>query len=109
MPIGVAVATALFFSAQIVHAQSTVGELLDKGGKKLLKEDYAAMFPYAMKYWWPQGDGEGDLLVRADGTLSGTEYHYQRRGDRRRSAADVAGRAVRPHRRKPRQAAAVSG
>jgi hypothetical protein len=60
-------------------AQSTVGELLDKGGKKLVKADYDAMTPFRVKYVWPQGGGEGDLLYSADGTLSGSEYQYSSR------------------------------
>jgi hypothetical protein len=62
-------------------AQSTVGELLDKGGKKLTGADYAAMTPLRTKYVWPQGGGEGDLVYLADGTLSGSEYQYSSRSE----------------------------
>ena len=59
------------------HAQSNLGELLDKGGRKLMREDYAALPPFRVQYRWPQGGGEGDLVYKADGTLVGTEYHSQ--------------------------------
>ena len=61
------------------HAQSTVGELLDKGAKKLVKADYAALFPATFSYVWLNKEGEGDLLYKSDGTLSGIERHYASR------------------------------
>lgn len=64
-----------------VWAQSNVGDLLDKGGKKLTKADYAAMVPFRVKYVWPDRGGEGDLVYQADGTLSGLESHYVSRSD----------------------------
>ncbi len=64
-----------------VQAQSTVGELLEKGGKKLMKEDYTGLVPFRVKYVWPNRGGEGDLVYAADGTLSGTEHHYPSRSD----------------------------
>ena len=64
-----------------VLAQSNVGDLLDKGGKKLTKADYTAMVPLRIKYVWPIGGGEGDLLFQADGTLTGSEYHYGSRSE----------------------------
>lgn len=71
------VSTASFNSM----AQSTVGELLDKGGKQWLKADYEGLFPARMQYRWPNGQGEGDLLFTADGQLSGTEHHYASRSE----------------------------
>ena len=57
------------------HAQSKLGELLDKGAKKLSKDDFAALLPATLIYTWPDKQGEGELLFKADGTVSGTEYH----------------------------------
>lgn len=62
-------------------AQSTVGDLLDKGGQKLVKADYDALVPFRMTYVWPQGGGEGDLIYKPDGTLSGSEYQYSSRSE----------------------------
>jgi hypothetical protein len=59
--------------------QSTVAELLDKGGKKLLKDDYATLTPFRVVYQWPNRQGEGDLFYAADGTLNGSEYHNSSR------------------------------
>lgn len=70
------VVIALGLVANLASAQSNLGELLDKGAKKMLKEDYAAMAPFRVQYLWPQGGGEGDLVYKADGTLAGTEYHW---------------------------------
>ncbi|MES2960312.1 MAG: hypothetical protein V4792_19140 [Pseudomonadota bacterium] len=72
-------AAVLFTSS--AAAQSTVGELLDKGAKKILKEDYLAMMPMRLQYQWPNRQGEGDLVFRADGSLSGSEYHYASRSE----------------------------
>lgn len=74
-------AAALALAAAAASAQSTVGELLDQGGQKLLKTDYAQMAPFRVKYIWFQGGGEGDILFNADGTLSGSEYHYSSRSE----------------------------
>ncbi len=63
------------------NAQSNLGELLDKGGKKLLKADYIALAPFRVKYVWFQGGGEGDLVYAANGTLTGSEYHYPSRSE----------------------------
>lgn len=67
--------------APVANAQSNLGELLDKGGKKLLKADYIALAPFRVKFEWPQGGGEGDLVYAANGTLTGTEYHYPSRSE----------------------------
>ncbi len=71
-------ASSLSFSSL---AQSTVGELLDKGGKQWQKADYEGMFPARLQYRWPNGQGEGDLVFTADGQLSGSEYHYASRSE----------------------------
>ncbi len=73
------VIATLFIVSFGAQAQSTVGELLDKGGKKLMKEDYSAMVPFRVAYQWPNRQGEGDLVYAADGTLTGEEYHYSSR------------------------------
>jgi hypothetical protein len=71
---------AVFLCASFSAAgQSTVAELLDKGGKKMLKDDYAALAPFRVVYQWPNRQGEGDLFYAADGTLSGSEYHNSSR------------------------------
>jgi hypothetical protein len=62
-------------------AQSTVAELLDKGGTRLMKADYDALMPARVQYRWPNGQGEGDLVLTADGKITGTEYHYSSRSD----------------------------
>jgi hypothetical protein len=72
-------AASLLLGVATAHAQSTVGELLDKGGKKLGKDHYAAYFPATIKYVWPDKAGEGELNYKSDGTVSGTEYHYASR------------------------------
>lgn len=68
-------ACLLAFSAGAA-AQSTLGELLDKGGKKVAKEEYLAAFPANFKYVWPNRQGEADLHYTPDGKISGSEYHY---------------------------------
>lgn len=67
--------------ATVANAQSNLGELLDKGGNKLLKADYTALAPFRLKYKWLQGGGEGDLVFAANGTLTGSEYHYPSRSE----------------------------
>lgn len=76
-----AVAFLAMMLATVANAQSNLGELLDKGGKKLLKADYIALAPFRVKYEWFQGGGEGDLVYAANGTLTGTEYHYPSRSE----------------------------
>jgi hypothetical protein len=68
---------ALMLLCASVLAQSTVGELLDKGGRKLVKDDYQALVPFRVQYAWPNRQGEGDLVYAADGTLTGFEYTMQ--------------------------------
>ncbi|MES2974595.1 MAG: DUF995 domain-containing protein [Pseudomonadota bacterium] len=74
----IACATAL---AALTAQAQTVGELLDKGAKPLTKEDYAALMPLKIRYGWPQGGGEGELVFAADGTLSGSEYQFSSRSE----------------------------
>jgi hypothetical protein len=74
-------AASLALLAGGASAQSNLGDLLDKGGQKMMKADYMAMAPFRIKYVWPQGGGEGDLLYNGDGTLAGSEYHYSSRSE----------------------------
>lgn len=74
-------AAAFALVATAAGAQSNLGELLDKGGQKLSKADYAQLAPFRVKYVWFQGGGEGDILFNADGTLIGSEYHYSSRSE----------------------------
>lgn len=74
-------AALLATATPLAQAQSTVGELLDKGGSKLLKADYDALMPARVQYRWPNGQGEGDLVMTADGKITGTEYHFSSRSD----------------------------
>jgi hypothetical protein len=78
LPAGLVV---LALSAGVCHAQSTVGEITDKGGALLLRADIEALMPARVQYRWPNGQGEGDLVLTADGQLSGTESHYASRSD----------------------------
>jgi hypothetical protein len=75
------VSLALVSCAFPAASQSTVGDLLDKGGKKLIKADYDSLAPFRVTYIWPQGGGEGDLVYKADGTLAGSEYQYSSRSE----------------------------
>lgn len=61
------------------HAQSTVGELLEKGGKRFTKEDMQAMLPYRIKWQWPNRQGEEELVLSVDGKITGSGYHFQSR------------------------------
>lgn len=72
-----AVAMALALCAVAAQAQSTVGELLDKGAKKLGKDDFAAQLPATFFSVWPTKQGEEDVLFKPDGTLSANGRHYQ--------------------------------
>jgi hypothetical protein len=79
-PYRAAICTVVLLGASFsAIGQSTVGELLEKGGKKLLKDDYTALAPFRVVYQWPNRQGEGDLVYLADGTLSGSEYHNSSR------------------------------
>ena len=75
------VAACFLLCGTSAYAQSNLGELLDKGGKKLGKDFYAANFPATITYVWPNKLGEGEVLFKADGTLSGTEHHYSSRSN----------------------------
>lgn len=70
-------ALVLTLCAAAVQAQSTVGELLDKGAKKLGKDDYVALFPATIFAVWPTKQGEEEVFFKPDGTLSANGRHYQ--------------------------------
>lgn len=62
-------------------AQSTVGELLEKGGKQLSKDDVTALMPARFEMVWPNRQGEEELVLSADGKISGKGYHYSSRSE----------------------------
>ena len=43
--------------------------------------DYDALMPARVQYRWPNNQGEGDLVMTADGKITGTEYHFSSRSD----------------------------
>lgn len=65
--------------ASTANAQSTVGELLEKGGKQLSKADLMDMMPMRYQGKWPNNQGEEELFFTQDGNISGTGYHYRSR------------------------------
>jgi len=64
-----------------VAAQSTVGELLEQGGKQVAKADFLSLVPVRIESKWPNRQGEETLLLSADGKISGTGYHYGSRSE----------------------------
>jgi hypothetical protein len=62
--------------AQTANAQTTVGELLEKGGKQLSKADLLDMMPMRYQGKWPNNQGEEELFFTEDGKISGSGYHY---------------------------------
>lgn len=71
------VAVCLLLWVVSAQAQNNLGELLDKGAKKLGKNEYVAALPATFSFVWPNKQGEAELLYKLDGTLSGHERHYQ--------------------------------
>lgn len=59
-----------------VFAQSTVGGLVEKGGRQSTKDDFLALIPMKLKWQWPTRQGEEELVLSADGKIAGTGYHY---------------------------------
>lgn len=59
-----------------VLGQATLGEILDKGGKKLSRDEYVALLPATMSGPWEDGAGEWSVVYKPDGTFSGTARHY---------------------------------
>ncbi|PJI97593.1 hypothetical protein CLU85_2385 [Acidovorax sp. 69] len=62
-------------------AQSTVGELLEKGGKQNTKAEIMALMPMRIQQKWPNGQGEEELFFSVDGKITGTGSHYSSRTD----------------------------
>lgn len=56
--------------------QTTLGEILDKGAKKLSHGDFVAMLPATSFVVFPSGSGEAEVVYKADGTFSGSARHY---------------------------------
>lgn len=61
------------------QAQSTVGELLEKGGALVSKDDFASMLPLRAEGQWPNRQGEEVLYFSVDGKITGTGFHYASR------------------------------
>jgi hypothetical protein len=75
----VAVAVTTLACLGTAHGQSTLGEILDKGAKKLTYEDFVAMLPATSFAAWSWGGGESKVVYKADGTFSGNALHYPSR------------------------------
>jgi hypothetical protein len=58
-------------------AQTTVGELLEKGGKQTTKAEIIALMPMRTQSKWPNGQGEEELFFSVDGKITGTGTHFQ--------------------------------
>jgi hypothetical protein len=58
------------------YAQSTLGEILDGGAKKITKEEWMAMLPVKTTDFWPGSVGETELTYKPDGSIFGNAYHY---------------------------------
>ena len=70
---GVMLGLALSAGAQ---AQSTVAELLEKGGKQVTKAEILELMPMRLQAQWPTGIGEEELDFSVDGKISGSGFHY---------------------------------
>jgi hypothetical protein len=73
--------TLLVGASALAHAQSNVGELLEKGGKQLGKADLLELLPMRYQSKWPNGQGEEELFFSEDGKITGTGHHYSSRSD----------------------------
>lgn len=63
------------------QAQSTVGEVLEKGGQLVSKADFLEMMPMRIQSKWPNQQGEEELFFSVDGKITGTGHHYASRSD----------------------------
>ena len=72
-------ALALMALCGAALAQSTVGELQEKGGTALSKADILELMPARLETQWPNRQGEEVLFFSADGKITGTGYHYSSR------------------------------
>ena len=80
-----------------VHAQSTLGEVLDQGGVKLTPAAWGTLLPHKNFGFGQQSQNRTEVTFAPDGTLSGTEqlwdphgYDY-RRANSARSSRDLKG------------------
>jgi uncharacterized protein DUF995 len=72
-------ALAAILSASVA-AQSTVGEVLDAGGKKLNKDELVKLIAGANVSGQTQGGGQFQTEYKADGTFTGTMQSQQMKG-----------------------------
>lgn len=63
------------------HAQSTVGEILEKGGRLLTRDDFLKHLPARIQQQWPNRQGEEELFLSVDGKITGTGKHYASRSE----------------------------
>lgn len=80
---------ALAFAALPVLAlsQSTVADLMDKGGSALTKAQWQELLPLRIEFQWPNRQGEEELFLSADGKITGKGYHYSSRSESPASGA----------------------
>ncbi len=64
----ISVLVAFIFTGP-AQAQSTVAEVLEKGGKQLSKAEFLEMLPARLQQQWPNRQGEEELVLTADGAL----------------------------------------
>jgi hypothetical protein len=63
--------------AGLTRAQSTLGEILDRGATKISKDEWLAKLPVTTTDFWPAGRrGETQFRYSPDGTLVGTLFDY---------------------------------
>lgn len=79
--LGAVLTAAAAALAPSAHAQSNVGELLEKGGQQVSKADWLALVPMRIEQQWPNRQGEEELSLSADGKISGKGYHYSSRSE----------------------------
>ena len=63
------------------YAQSNVGELLEKGGTLVTKDEFLTLLPGRFEGQWPNRQGEEVLYFSVDGKITGKGYHYASRSE----------------------------
>ena len=58
------------------HAQENLGGLLDKGAKKVSKDEWSALLPVNVSYIWLSKSGTFSLTYKADGSHTGSAQHF---------------------------------
>ena len=58
------------------HAQENLGELLDKGAKKVSKDEWNALLPVNVSQIWLSKNGAIALTYKADASHSGNAHHF---------------------------------